>query len=245
MVRQAVGGRGSSVRAIAVRLQSELGDTGEAVLVELTGGESIGRKRFASWKGSPPVDLIDHRTRIAYQSKVISEPKSTMISFSGAHRKVEKRKPEGGNIYFGSPDDKLNRIRSWLASHGWEGWKIVFLYDETANRLTVYSKRGVTNSGLSEMDPIATYNNDTGEWRRIPGTPDSEYPPGFPDRAMLYSKFPRVPAYLRSDITATEARKQLVQMGIFRRSHGEAGEGITPSRRPSIHVQRHNRRRAK
>ncbi len=218
MVRQtSLGGRGTPIRAMGVRLHTEMGIAGEAIWTELTGGEWVGGRRYASWKGQPPIDVVDHSTKIAYQIKTISGPKSGNIAFSGAHKEVMRRLPGGGNVYFGEPEDKLIRIRAWLDSKGWEGWKIVMLYDETANRITVFSKRGVTNAGIAEMDPIATLNNDTGEWKRVPGTPDSEFPPNIPDQAMLMSTFPRIPAFLRSDISEVEARKQLIAMGIFRR----------------------------
>jgi len=220
MVRVALGGKGSAVRAMGVRIHTEMGKAGEAVMTELIGpgGEWIGARRYASWKGSPPVDVVDHRTGIAFQVKTVSEPKLGDIAFSGAHREVVEHKIGGGNVYFGEPSDKLNRIEEWLDAKGWEGWKIVMLVDEDTGRVTVYSKRGVSNAGIREMNPIAGYDSNTGEWRRIPGTPDEEYPPGIPDQAFLMSRFPDVPEYLRSSHSEAEVHREIAQMGMFRRS---------------------------
>src|ERR1700752_3455104 len=110
MVRVALGGKGSAIRSMGGRIPTEMGQAGEAILTELTGGEYVGSRRYASWKGSPPVDVVDHPTGAAYQVKTISEPKLGDIAFSGAHREVLERKIGGGNIYFGTTDDKLERI---------------------------------------------------------------------------------------------------------------------------------------
>lgn len=220
MVRVALGGKGSAVRKMGVRIHSEMGEAGEAIWVELTGGEWIGGRRYASWKGSPPVDVVDHRYNIGYQVKTVSGPSGGEISFSGAHKQVVGPGPGGkGHIYFGTEEDKLVRIREWLKNHGWRGWKIVMLVDEDTGRVTVYSKEGVTNVGIREMNPIAGFDSETGEWKRIPGTPDDEYPPGIPDHAFLVSGFPRVPEFLRSGGSDVEAQKRIAQMGMFRRVH--------------------------
>jgi hypothetical protein len=224
MVRVALGGKGSSIRSMGVRIHTEMGNTGEAIMYELIGpgAEWIGSKRFASWKGAPPIDVVDHNTNVAYQVKTISEPKLGDIAFSGAHKEVVSRKAGGGNIYFGTPEMKVERIQEWVDAHGWTAYKVVMLVDEDTNRVTVYGRPGVSNAGIRAMEPIAGFDNNTGEWFRIPGTPDSLYPPGIPDHAVLLSRFPSVPPYLRSteagaSTSDAEAQRQIVRMGMFRR----------------------------
>ena len=102
MVRVAIGGKGTPLRAQGVRLHTEIGESGEAIMNELIGpsAEWIGSKRFSSWQGSPPVDVVDHETNIGYQVKVITQPKKSDIAFSGAHKEIESRSP-GGKIVYG------------------------------------------------------------------------------------------------------------------------------------------------
>ena len=220
MVRVALGGKGSAVREMGVRIHTEMGEAGEAIMVELIGpgAEWVGSRRYATWKGSPPIDVVDHNTNIAYQIKTVSEPKLGDISFSGAHKEVAGPGPGGrGHVYVGTEEDKLERIQKWVDAHGWQAWKIVMLVDEDTGRVTVYSKKGVTNAGIREMNPIAGFDSESGEWQRIPGTPDSEYPPGIPDHALLVAGFPRVPEYLRSGGSDAEAQQRIARMGMFRR----------------------------
>ena len=56
MVRLAVSG--PVQRAISFRIQKEHGDVGEQILAALVRGERIGHRRYSTWSGQPPVDVI-------------------------------------------------------------------------------------------------------------------------------------------------------------------------------------------
>lgn len=231
MVRTSVGSPGSAIRKRANILQDREGFAGEELWAELTGSEIIGQRRFATWHGQPPVDMVDHRHSIGYQTKVLSEPKFDMIAYSGAHREVVGRSL-GRNIYFGTPTDKVDRIKKWLKeSTPWgelKGWKIVMLYNESGNRVVIYSLPEVSNAGLAGMEVIATFDNDTGEFRVVPGTPDDLLPPGIPHRVRLRTRFPLIPPGLRSSESVAEGGELLAAMG--------------PFRRPEVRVRRYRRR---
>jgi hypothetical protein len=190
---------GPITRKIGYRLHSEMGLAGEEIWAKITGGQLLGRStRFrATWKGSPPVDVIDWDRRIGYQVKVFTDPKHR-VAFSGAHKNVKYAGSK--KTYVGEPRDKLDRIRGWLGSQGLEGWLIVMVLDEDANRAVVFSKRGVHNATIEEMEPIGVIDNDAGVFyvpRLLRGSIEREQIP-IPTYVEGLPRFPNIPKFLRS-----------------------------------------------
>ena len=229
---------GPMQRAEGVRLHSEMGDAGELIWAEVTGSEWIGRKRFPSWRGTPPIDTVDHAHGIGYQVKTITNP-DTKVNFSGAHREVVRRKAGGGNVYVGSPEDKLERIRAWLArGNPWgylHGWLVVMLLDEEANRVAVYSLPDVRSARIDDMVYLGVIDNESGTFHVRADAPREALPPNVePGRVFtLRHRFPRIPKHLRSSVMAAEEEDEAV------------GRSPYWFRRPGVRVRQHARRRSR
>jgi len=223
-------------RAIGFRLHTEMGDAGEDAWAEIAGATRLGRSRL-SWRGGkpPPVDVVDFNRRIAYQIKVVTDPR-TKVSFSGAHKNVKGRRIGGKRgrglpRYVGTPEDKLEDIKRWLVSSELEPVLIVMVLDEDANRLGVFAKRGVHNVTTKEMTPIGTIDNDAGEWvvPRVLQSGRAELQmPWIPASMPLETRFPNIPEFLRSS-TSGEIVPEIA--------------GVRPMFRRPVRVRSYRRRR--
>lgn len=211
-------------RKIGFRIQDEIGFQGEKIWAEIVDGRIIGERRFETWKGPPPVDIIDNRNR-AWQVKTISDPRKR-VSFSGALRPVKgvrrgKRGKTGRlrKMYVQTPEDKLRRIRAWVESKGWEPWLVVTLLDEVNNTATYYARQGVGNWSIAEMIPVGALDNNTGQF-------------------VAFEDVER----LGIGITSQKVKTRYPEVPDFLLPEGEVIiEG--PFRRPGVGVHRYRRRR--
>lgn len=229
MVRQYTIG-GPIQRGMGYRLHIEMGEAGEAIWGAITGGQVLGGKqRFrATWRGAPPVDVIDWDRRVGYQVKVTTD-KNSRITFSGSHKRV-KYSP-GKRTYVGEPADKLEDIQGWVDSHGLTAVLIVMLLDEDANRASVYAMQGVHSPLIREMEPIGVIDNDAGVFhvpRLLKGGIERAGIP-IPERVEGLPRFPNIPAFLRSTTTG--------EVPV------EPPPGVRPLFRRVVRVRRHRRRR--
>ena len=210
-------------RKIGFRIQGELGVKGERVFAELVNGTIIGDKPYETWKGPPPVDILDDRGR-AFQVKTITDP-NKRVSFSGTLRTVKgiKRGKRGKTgrrklKYVGTPEGKLEKIRKWVVSKGWEPWLVVALFDEANNTVTYFVRQGVGNWSIAEMVPIGALDNNTGQFVAFKDA--EELGIRIPSQ-QVRTRYPKVPEFLLPEGEITI-------------------EG--PFRRPGVEVHRYRRR---
>lgn len=152
-------------RKTGFRLQDEIGHKGEDIWAEIVNGTNVGKRPWVNWGGKPgPVDVLQYYPPRGWQVKMITDPRKR-VAFSGAHREVIGRNPLGGVFYEGVPQDKLDRIDKFYQAEGLEPYLVIGLYDERNNIVTYYVARGVANRKISEMEPLGTFNNLTGEFK--------------------------------------------------------------------------------
>lgn len=203
---------------MGVRLHTQMGETGEAIIATIAGGRVLGRGTLGGWRKAPPVDVVDDRNGIAYQVKVLTDPLHK-VSFSGAHRKVKGKRIGGKLQYVGVPEDKLDDIRAWVRKMNWRPVLVVIVLDEDANRATVHVKRGVQNVSIREMVSVGTINNDTGEFivpRLLEGGLEETGLSHWPTYAQI-PRLPHIPTFLRST-TSGEVVPEIVNVRpLFRR----------------------------
>lgn len=174
-------------------LHREMGRAGERIWEDIVRGEDISRMRFDDWKGVPPVDIL--KGGVAYQVKTVTNPESE-IHYSGRARQyrgdiLAEKRP------FGDAAGKLDAIKAWLDKHGLHGWLVVFLLDEDSGRAVVYARDCVCNTRIRQMEAIGTFDNNTGEFRRLPGAPRSAVPPRLPASATTGNRYPYIPVRFR------------------------------------------------
>ena len=195
-------------------LHKQMGRAAEHIWAEIVEGEWVGNRRYADWKGkAPPVDVIQAE-RIGYQVKTITNPRHE-VHFGGRARLVQ-----GGDfVQYGNAEDKLNTIRKWTNDHHLIGWLIVFLLDEETGRATVYSRRCVCNSRVSQMEPIGTWDNNTGVFLAFEEV-DSEHMPPIPMLSTgIDARFPHIPTQYRGRMGRELAFTPLPQQYVNVRRH--------------------------
>lgn len=175
-------------------LHREMGQAGERIWADIVNGEDVSGKRFNDWKGTPPIDVIA-QNGIGYQVKTVTNPENE-IHFSGRARQYK------GNILnekrpFGDAAGKLDAIERWLKLHGLKGWLIVLLLDEDSGRCVVYSKPGVHNIRIRQMEAIGSFDNNTGEFRLLKTAPKEFIPPLVPSIAQTSERYPYIPVRFR------------------------------------------------
>lgn len=210
-------------RKAAFRIQDELGEKGEQIFAELVNGTIIGDRYFSSWRGTPPIDIVDNRNR-GFQIKTITDA-NKRVAFSGALRSVKGLRGVVGKTgrrklkYVGTSEDKLQKIRAWVASKGWDPWLVVVLFDEANNTATYYVRQGVGNWSIAEMVPIGALDNNTGQF-------------------VAFEDVER----LGIGIVSQKVRTRYPEVPDFLLPEGEIMiEG--PFRRPGVGVHRYRRRR--
>ena len=216
-------------RKMGFRLHTEMGDAGEHIWSEVAGGKILGRQVIGGWHGAPPVDIIDHGRRIAYQVKVLTDP-THKVAFSGAHKLVKGTRFAGRPRYVGEPAHKLDKIEKWLVGQNLDAYLIVMVLDEDANHASVFGIHGVKNVTTREMVPLGTIDNDTGTWhvpRLLEGGLEEIGLTWVPRHKEGLPRFPHIPEFLRST-TPGEVMPEIPRVkAMFRRP---------------VRVRRHRRR---